>query len=61
MKQSCVIVLLLVAGCATPSGSYCQIADPPFIWQNLNEWNETPARIRTHLMRGNEKYETLCL
>lgn len=61
VKASFVIVLLLVAGCATlKNGSYCQISEPPFRWKNLAEYDATPEAPRLRLMRDNEKYETLC-
>ncbi len=57
-----VLTLLSAAGCGTPrpSGDFCKVADEPFEWTGIEEFDATPERPRLRLMRDNEKYYRLC-
>ena len=50
---------LLVAGCATKSGNYCDIYSPVW-WNDASELQETPDGVVRQIVKNNEIWAGVC-
>lgn len=54
-----ILMPLLISGCATKSGDYCDISRIIW-WENSQELMETPVGIKRQVVEHNSIHERLC-